>query len=137
MIEGELAAYWLAKLPLHDAPRSGEAKGRVVAGILSAAPYLARAEGWELLRAYLRLLLPLDPSPATVETVQEYQRVIANATLRTDDDLTALEKSLTGAKPDEVIPLLKDALERHRATGDFRGLLVSGLRLGRVSEVGR
>ena len=126
IIDERIAEYWLSGLPLDDVARKGEARVRVVAGILSAAPYLTRLEDWELLTAYLRILVALDQSAATIEKVQRYQHAITDATGRTDV-LTILETTLTGAKPQDVIPSLREALDRHRAVGDFQEALVTGL----------
>jgi tetratricopeptide (TPR) repeat protein len=137
IIDWALAAYWLEDLPLRDAVRKGEAKLRVVAGILSAAPYLARAQEWDLLHTYLRVLLPLDHSAATVEKVLKYQRAITEATGRTNDDLTALERALTGIKSHDAIPMLSEEFNRYRVAGDFREALVTGLSLaGMLARTG-
>jgi CHAT domain-containing protein len=128
IIDVELAAYWLRALPDRVAPGDGEAGGRVVTRILSAVPYLARLEAWSQLTECLRVVLTLDHRPATREKIHGYRQAIADATGHTDV-LSELEASLTGTRPQDGIPALRQAFERSRAAGDFRSALVAGLRL--------
>ncbi|AOR30024.1 hypothetical protein BFF78_02090 [Streptomyces fodineus] len=131
-VDSLLARHRLARLSSPGPePADGPTGPEPAQTLAAAVPYLARARDWELLRPVLQTLVAVDPSPATIDTVQAHHRAMAEETGSTESR-AELGRLLMSSRPAEAEPLLRAALEEYRAADASRQVLRVGFNLAGV-----
>jgi tetratricopeptide (TPR) repeat protein len=133
----ELAATWQQISQLATQQEGGEAGQTIIRAGLAAAPYLLRLQEWATAGFLLERALHRDESPATIQAALPALRAIADAT-QEPRALSLLASSLASIDPAEAETLLRTALARAVADGDFRvGSGIAGDLVNLLRDQGR
>src|SRR5450755_1968339 len=138
--DAEAGEFWRQVSDAARQREGGEAGQVVVRAGLAAAPYLLRRQDWNTASLLLEHAIRRDYSPGTVQAALPALRAIAAAT-RAPQDLGGLARALAAVDPAGAEAMMREALARGKAGGDFRvassvaGDLVNLLRdAGRLRE---